>query len=317
MPLSIQLPCGSNRIVLIAGCAAALLFPVRPALGAGQQAPDNATPQAPPPATFQNLIPPPQLAFLNTYDAQPAKALLKDKRFKALMKQVTPRTTYHYGRDMGLSDAVDKVMDGSNVPVSIREGRYALIAGARGPYLRGRGFMWFDLQAGTALGVFYFEPTDGEPTPTLTVFSRQLTDTELSISQLPLAFDEDLGVWALLAGTPAITPRYFIPENGKKYVLVHDEDYCAAAPGQAAPPASICERLTEQAAYADVRAAYFMKVTHNAANATAWFLHLDQTAWTRILDRTCGGMLGCRIRLERERVRVLLRPRPRGRRRNR
>lgn len=44
----------------------------------------------------------------------------------------------------------------------------------QGPCLRGRGFLWFDLDEGIVLGGFYFTPTNGEPTPTLTVFSRQL-----------------------------------------------------------------------------------------------------------------------------------------------
>jgi len=305
MPLLKTLSCPWSRIAFLAGCAAVLFL--LPAHGAGQQAPANLPPPGPPPpAVFQNPIPAAQLGFLNAYAGQPAKLLLKDKRYKALLKQVIPRTTYHYGRDMGLDSALEMVMDGSKSPVSIRDGRYALIAGARGPYLRGRGFMWFDLRAGTALGVFYFQPTNGEPTPTLTVFSRQLTATELSVGQLPLPFDQDLGDWALLAGTPAITPRYFIPENGKKYVLVHDEDYCAPAPGQAPPPANICEQLTDEAAEADVDAAYFMKETRNAADATAWMLGPDQMAWIGLRNSTCGAALGCRIRLARERTRVLV-----------
>lgn len=294
----------SRCALVLAGCAVLLLL--LPADGAGQQPPQSAAQALPPPANFQNPIPAAQLAFLSAYAGQPVKVLLKDKRYRSLLKRVTPRTTYHYGRDMTLAYAVDMVMDGSKAPVEIRDSRYALIAGANGPYLRGRGFMWFDLQAGTALGVFYFQPTNGEPTPTLTVFSRQLTDMDLSIGQLPLAFDEDLGQWALLDRTPAITPRYFIPENGKKYVLLHDEDYCAHAPGQAVPPANICEQLMDQAADADVNAAYFMHETHNAANATAWMLGPDQTAWLSFRMATCGVTLACRIRVTRERTRVLL-----------
>lgn len=273
---------------------------------AGQQAPQSAAPGPPPPATFQSPIPAAQLAFLNGYAGQPVKALLKDKRYKTLLKEVTPRTTYHYGRDMSISDAMDLVMDGSQAPVEVREGRYVTVMGSRGPYLRGRAMMWFDLQAGTALGAFYFQPTNGEPTPTLTVFSRQLTETDLSFSQLPWAFNDDLIQWATEEGLPPVSPRYFIPANGRKYVLVHDEDYCATPPGQTAPPANICEQLMDQAADADVNAAYFMSETHNAANATAWMLGPDQVAWIGIRDRTCGAVLGCRIRLARARVRVLV-----------
>lgn len=280
----------------------------QPAPPATENAPADVPSSAPPPpAVFQPAIPADQLSFLNDYLGQPPKALLKDKRWKALMKAEIPKTTYHYGRDMSIGDALDMVMDGSKIPVSIRDARYVIVSGSNGPYLRGRGFLWFDLQAGTMLGVFYFQPTNGEPTPTLTVFSRQLTDTSLSMSQLPLPFAEDLARWAVLAGTPAVMPRYFIPANGKKYVLVHDEDYCDFAPGQAAPAADVCEGLNAEAADADMNAAYFMKETHNAADATAWMLGPDQTAFLSFRTSTCGVTMACRIRVTRERTRVLLR----------
>jgi uncharacterized protein YecT (DUF1311 family) len=276
-----------------------------PAANPAQNAPDAPPPGPPPPATLQNPIPQEQLAFLNADAGQPAQLLLKDKRYKALMKQITPHTTYHYGRDMSLADALDMVMNGSTQPVSVLDGRYVLIAGANGPYLRGRGFVWFDLEAGTGLGVFYFQPTNGEPTPTLTVFSRQLIDTNLSAGQLPPAFAEALSRWSEAMRLPPITPRYFIPANGKKYVLLHDEQYCAAAPGSAAPPAEICEQLAEQAADDDMNSAYFMKETGNAANATAWMLGPDQLAWVHFRESTCGAGFACRIRVTRERTRVL------------
>lgn len=293
-------------ISLPAGCRALLLTVTLSAQAAAQQPAALPPPGPPPPVVLQSLIPPDQLAFLTTYDGQPTKELLKDKRYKALLKLATPRTTYHFGRDMSLSDAMDMVMDGSKAPVSIRDGRYVMVSGTNGPYLRGRGMMWFDLQIGTALGVFYFSPTNGEPTPTLTVFSRQLIDTDLSMGQMPPPFVDDLIQWATMNHIPAVSPRYFIPDNGKKYVLVHDEEYCAAAPGSATPPANICEQLMDQAADADMNAAYFMKETHNAANATAWMLGPDQVAWVGLRDHTCGAALSCRISFTRERTRVLM-----------
>jgi uncharacterized protein YecT (DUF1311 family) len=307
---------GARRAFAAAGAMVMML------VAAGQQVPSGQPEQPqsqnapagqaqpaplPPPAVFQNTIPADQLSFLNDYAGQPPKELLKDKRWKALMKVTVPNTTYHYGRDMSIRDAMDMVMDGSKVPVSVRDGRYAMVAGASGPYLRGRGFYWLDMQAGTMLGAFYFQPTNGEPTPTLTVFSRQLTDTELSMGQLPPAFSGQLGEWMQIEHTPLITARYFIPENGKKYVLLHDEEYCADPPGQAGPPANICEQLLDQAADADMNAAYFMKETHNAANATAWMLGPDQVEWVRFRTATCGVTVACRIRVTRERTRVLMR----------
>jgi uncharacterized protein YecT (DUF1311 family) len=224
------------------------------------------------------------------------------------MKLVVPRTEYHYGRDMPLADAIDTVLDGSMLRVNIL-GRYAIVSGYSGPYLRGRGFMWFDMQQGDALGVFYFQPTNGEPTPTLTVFSRQLTDTSLGISQLPLPFAEQLNDWALVAQIPAVTPRYFIPANGKKYVLVHDEDFCDQQ-ANSPPDPSVCQQLNADAADDDMNAAYFMQETHNAADATAWMLGSDQVAWISFRDSSCGLGLACRIATTRQRTRVLLGPPP-------
>jgi uncharacterized protein YecT (DUF1311 family) len=69
------------------------------------------------------------------------------------------------------------------------------------------------------------------------------------------------------------------------------------------------------AADADMHAAYFMKETHNAANATAWMLDPAESAWLAMRDRTCIGPngLGCMIRMTRERVRVILGPPPQPR----
>ena len=277
--------------------------------GAAQEA--GIAPAAPPepfpaPVAFQNPIPRGQLAFLNDYAGKTAKYLLKDKRFHSLMKLAIPRTEYHYGRDMPLSDAIDLALDGSKLPVEVREGRYLLVSGSSGPYLRGRGFVWFDMQQGIVLGGFYFQPTNGEPTPTLTVFSRQLNVDSLSLTQLPQAFDEDLIQWATQAGVPPVEPRYFIPDNGKKYVLIHDEDYCDHPENEPPPPQDRCQQLNADAADADVNAAYFMSETHNQANATAWMLGPDQVAWIGIREQTCGAGLACRIRITRERTRVLM-----------
>lgn len=263
---------------------------------------------------FENAIPPAQLAFLNGYSGHTTKELRKDKQFRAVLKLTIPRTEYHYGRDMPLSDAVDEVLIGSPLPVNIRNGRFVTVTGLQGPYLRGRGFLWFDMQEGIALGGFYFMPTNGEPTPTLTIFSRQLKQTSLALGQLPPAFVDDLSQWSAVSRVPAISPRYFIPENGKKYVLEHDLDYCRHPEGTAPPSSDQCMQANLDEAEADMDAAYFMQQTHNAANATAWMLDPEQTAWLMMRDKTCGpNGLGCRVRMTRERIRIILgppRPRP-------
>lgn len=271
----------------------------------GQQADAAAPEPPPPPAVFEKPIPADQLSFLYSFVGRPAKEMMKDKRFKDALKSGIPRTEYHYGSDMPLDDALKDALDGSPLPVDIRDGRFLMAAGSEGPYLSGRGFIWIDLKAGTFLGGFYFHPTNGEPTPTLTVFSKQLTDTSLSMSQLPPDFAQDVAQWTTVSSVRWVEPRYFIPENGKKYVLLHDEDYCAAGPNTPAAGPDRCQELNAEAADADMNAAYFMKETGNAANATAWMLGPDQVAWIGLRDRTCGNGLVCRIQFTRQRTRVL------------
>ena len=151
---------------------------------------------------FLSSFPAGRLAFLNGYAGRTTKEVMKDKQFKVLMKLMIPRTEYHYGRDMPLAEAVDTVLSESPLPVNIRDGRFVTVMGMQGPYLHGRGFLWFDLQDGVALGGFYFTPTNGEPTPTLTIFSRQLKETSLALSELPRAFVDDLSQWSAVPVFP-------------------------------------------------------------------------------------------------------------------
>ncbi len=258
---------------------------------------------------MQPLIPSAQLAFLSGFAGQPTKVLMKDKQFRALMKEVIPRSFYHFGHNMFLTETMDMALEDSSLPVQVVDGRYVVVSGYSVfpyPRLRGRGFLWFDMQQGIALGVFYFQPSNGEPTPTLTVFSKQLTDTYLTMGQLPAAFADELYAWVGPAGIPLVTPRYFIPENGKKYALLHDEDYCAHPPNTPAPPQILCEQLNADAAEADMDAAYFMQETGNAADATAWMLEPEQVAWIGLREQTCGAGLACRIAFTRRRTAVLI-----------
>ena len=130
----------------------------------------------PPPVAFQNTLSAGELTFLRSFNGQTTGSLMKHKQFKNLIKKIVPNTIYHYGIDMSLQGAIDDALDKSPTPVEILDGRYLIAAGNRGPYLGGAGFYWIDLQAGIVLGGFYFHPTNGEPTPTLTIFSRQLQD---------------------------------------------------------------------------------------------------------------------------------------------
>jgi uncharacterized protein YecT (DUF1311 family) len=278
------------------------------------QEPQSQEPQAPvlkyDPAIFQRPIPSSQLAFLNHFAGMPANDAVRDKQFRKLMHSVLSDCTFHYGWDMSPFDAFEKVLAGSPLPVQVRDGRYVIVSGRSGPYLRGRGFMWFDLQEGIALAGFYFYPTNGEPTPTVTVFSRQVKEESLKISQLPPVFAEALSLWSVESGVPPLTTRYFIGDSKKKILLEHDEDYCAPVNAATASPADDCEQMNADAADIDLNAAYYLDQTNHATNATAWMIvGEDQVAWIRLRDNTCRigpDRLSCRIRMTRERTHVIL-----------
>ncbi len=282
--------------------------------------PSAPQPQAPPSNSpvsnydktiFQKPIPADQLAFLKQFDGGPSNDLVRDKQFRKFMRSALPDGIFHYGRDMSIFDALDMVLKGSTLPVRIRDDRYLLVSGRNGPYLGGRGFMWIDLQDGLVLGGFYFHPTNGEPTPTVNVFSRQVKEESLKMSQLPPAFAEDLSQWSVEFRVPPVTTRYFITGSNRKILLEHDEDYCAPAAGVAPPD---CRQMNADAADIDLDAAYYLEQTHHATNATAWMItDQDQVAWIQVRENTCRvgpDPLGCRIRLTRERTHIILRQHP-------
>ena len=275
---------------------------------------DQAVPQSGVPAVFENRIPADQMAFLTGLSGASSNEVIHDKQFKKLMKFFVPNCEFHYGRDMGLDESLHMVMDGSRVPAQIREGRYFTIAGATGPYLGGRAMIWIDMKEGIGLGAFYFHPVNGEPTPTVAVFSRQVKDKALGMSDLPEAFAEDLGAWAGGSNVPALTTRYFLTGSNMRVLLEHDEDYCSGANLNFVPQGEPCEQMDADAADTDEVAAYYLDQVHYRTNATAWMIGPDQVAWIGVRDRTCGGVvdpLGCRIRVTREHTRVLTgRPMP-------
>jgi hypothetical protein len=165
---------------------------------------------------FQKPIPSDQLSFLSHFSGAMSGDAVRDKQYRKLMRSLVPDCIFHYGTDMSLSEAFGKVLEDSTLPVRIREGRYFMVSGRSGPYLGGRGFMWIDMQDGVGLGGFYFRPTNGEPTPTVTIFSRQVREKSLGLSQLPPAFAEDLGRWSSEARVPLVTTRYFIGGSKEK-----------------------------------------------------------------------------------------------------
>jgi len=250
---------------------------------------------------FQNALAGDQLAPLKRFEGATAGDLLHDKQFHKLMRNVIPDCMFHYGHDMPLLEAMETVLERSSQPVEIRDGRYLIVSGRSGPYLQGRGMLWIDLRDGVALGAFFFHPTNGEPTPAVNVFSRQVKEEFLAMSELPPAFAQDLSRWYADYRIPTPTTRYFISGSNKKILLEHDEDFCLA--GDRAG----CQQLNADAADLDMDAANYLEQTHHATNATAWMITgEDQRAWLRVRVSTCGDLLPCRIRLTRARVRIII-----------
>jgi uncharacterized protein YecT (DUF1311 family) len=262
------------------------------------------------PSIFLNPVPPDQLLFLKNYANSASGDLARDKDFHKLLKTVVPDCMFHYGRDMPLLDALEMVLKDSMLPVEIRDGRYVTVAGRSGPYLSGKGFVWFDMKTGIALGGFYFHPTNGEPTPTLCVFSKQVKEKYLEMSQLPEAFEDEANQWSQDNRVPPVLTRYFLTGGNKRVLLAHDEDYCSVEDTVPDPQSRDCEQMNADAADTDMNAAYYLEQTHNATNATEWMaLGEDQIGFLHVRDTTCGGLadpLGCRIRMAHDRTRVIL-----------
>jgi hypothetical protein len=283
------------------------------------QEPAQPMPEALPPVPiydktiFQATIPAAQLAFLRQFEGARSKDLYRDKQFRAVKKAALPGWEFNYGRDMSVSDAMDVALNDSADAVTIRDGRYVMLSGTSElfPGLQGRGFMWIDLQDGIALGGFYFHPTNGEPTPTLTVFSKQLRVDTLSMSELPPEFFRDYSQWSADERISPVTTRYFIGDLKKRILLEHDEDFCSSNAGGMG---SDCLQMTADAADLDMNTAYYLDQVHYATNATAYMLvGSDQVAFVKLRDRRCGSVvdpLACRIRVTREHTRVITRPHP-------
>lgn len=277
------------------------------AAGAAAQAPSSATDAGAgyDPTLFQKPLAAEQMAFLEQVGGVPVGELMRDKRTRKLMDAVVPDSLFHYGRDMPLEFALQASLEKSTQPAQLRDGRYLLLASSGAA----RAFMWMDLQQGISLGGIFFHPSNGEPTPTLTVFSRQVKAAALEMSQLPPAFAEDLSAWQRQSGVPLVTPRYFITGGNTKILLEHDEDYCAAGGAPAA-----CAQMNADAADIDLNTAYYLEQTHHATNATARMIFdPEQVAWIQLRDRTCvdaPDQLGCRIRVTRERIRVIVKSPP-------
>jgi hypothetical protein len=289
--------------------------PSSPVPGAGQNADPYAQNQpldkvTYDPAIFHDKLSPADLAVISGLAGKPSGKAIGDGKFRKILKELVPNCEFHYGRDMPLHDAIDMVIKGSPEEVRVRDNRYLVMSGREGPYLSGRGFLWFDLQAGDFLGGFSFHPTNGEPTPTLAIFSREIGESYLQMSQLPPAFAADLAQWSSGERVPPVITRYFLTSRNERILLAHDEDYCSPADAIQDSLRRNCQQMNADAADLDMDAAYYLSETFNATNATAWMIGDDQRSFIIFRDNQCGAVsdyLGCRIVLAHERTRVILR----------
>jgi hypothetical protein len=261
-------------------------------------------------AAFSPLLLPRDLQGLKDLAGMRSGEAWKDRQLRHALKDIIPGCMFHYGRDMPLDQALDTVMAGSSTPVQLIDSRYLVVSGANGPYLAGRGFVWIDLQDGLGLGGFFFHPTNGEPTPTVAVFSRQVNDGLLAESEMPPAFLIELANWSARDSIPAVATQYFLTGGNQRVLFEHDEDFCAPANEGMLPLGSDCEQMNADAADVDEVAAYYLDQVNYKTNATAWMIGPDQRDFLVVRDRTCGGVvdpLACRIRVTREHTRVILR----------
>lgn len=219
-------------------------------------------------ALFQKTIPSDQLGFLNDYAGRPANDVLREQKLRELVAAVVPYAPFHLGLDMPLPHALESMLSVSQIPVEVRDSRYVMVTGIRGQGGRGRAFVWVDMQQGVALGGIFFYPSNGEPTPTLTIFSSQVNQSSLGFNQLPPAFVQDLTRWAAAEGLPPVTTRYFINASSEKIVLAHDEDFCKLPVAGAPASPDSCSKMNADAARIDTEALHFLDRTNYATNAT-------------------------------------------------
>jgi hypothetical protein len=218
---------------------------------------------------FTSSISRSQFAFLKDYAGRAASDADGKQKVRMLVGVVAPYTPYHFGTDFPLPQVLSTLLLNEPQPIEIRDARYAMMSGIRNAIHKRAGFLWVDMREGFALGAIYFDPSNGEPSPTVTIFSRQLDRKTVRMSHLPRAFVEDLSRWAALEELPPITTRYFIGASGDKYVLKHEENFCEHSEGVATPsPKGVCEKMNAQAAIIDMTATRFLEQTHNASNAT-------------------------------------------------
>ena len=231
--------------------------------------------------------------------------------FPDLIADVSPDVPYHFHLDMALGNALRVVLRGTAEPVVIRVTRFVTLAACDTPTCSGaRGLIWIDTLKGIEIGGIEFAPSNGEPTPTLTLFSKQVQDPVTRRAQLPADFIEDLATWARRSRSRGPAARYFVNGQGLKTVVAHDEDNCHGA-DQSSLEGTLCRSQNMDAADQDLAAAYYLLFNSFAEGSTMRAaLKTDEDKWVADRRTSCGAgadgpTLACRLKTTRDRVTAL------------
>lgn len=230
--------------------------------------------------------------------------------FQRLLASVTPDAIYHFHVDMPLATAFTTVIRGPAQPITVRDGRYMMISACLVPTCSGaRALLWIDTNARLAIGALEFNPANGEPAPTETLFSNQILDVIAESSQLPEAFIGDLRPWSKASRFRAPMARYFINGRGFKTAVPHDDDNCAGG-DRSSLPLSLCAAMNVEAADQDVQAAFYLLVNSYANGPARMQLQVDQNKWRQDRRMVCGmgltlDALACQLKYTRDRAHAL------------
>lgn len=230
--------------------------------------------------------------------------------FSALIADVAPDAVYHFGLDMPVAAALRGILRGLPDPITVRANRFVMLSACSPTCTNGRAFLWIDTQQGVAIAGIDFAPTNGEPTPTLTLISKQVLEPVTKRVQLPPDFVEDLATWTRASRHRGVAARYFMNGSGLKTVVPHDEDNCHGA-DRSALAATLCGAMNGDAADQDLAAAYYLLTNDFKPDSPMRAaLTTDEDKWVAERRTTCGPgtdgpALACRLKLTTERVAAL------------
>ena len=231
--------------------------------------------------------------------------------FDDLVSDAAPDVAYHFHVDMPVANALRMILRGAGEPILVRANRFVILSACNTPACSdGRAFVWADTERGIEIAGIDFAPSNGEPTPTLTLFSKQVLDPVTKRVQLPPDFVEDLATWTRASRHRSVAARYFVNRDGIKTVLLHDEDNCHGA-DRSSLAATLCRSMNLDAADQDLAAAYYVLLaTFADKTPMRAALQADEDKWLADRKATCGvgtdgPALACRLKAAQERASAL------------